>query len=66
MSLVLHAASVPLKQMTHLPFTITVQPNTILPTEVAIGYTVHAMYKITNNNESYGLWVQQHVYFSTQ
>jgi len=34
----------------NLPFTITVQPNTILPSEVAIGSSVHAMYQITNNN----------------
>jgi hypothetical protein len=33
-----------------LPFTITVQPNTILPNQVAIGKTVHAMYQITNHN----------------
>lgn len=33
-----------------LPFTITVQPNTFLPDQVATGFTVHAIYQITNNN----------------
>lgn len=33
-----------------LPFTIVQQPGTILPTNVRIGSTVHAMYQITNNN----------------
>lgn len=32
------------------PFTITVQPNTILPSVVALGSTVHAKYQITNNS----------------
>ena len=34
----------------NLPFTITVQPNTILPSQVALGSTVHAKYLITNHN----------------
>ncbi|WP_133128499.1 hypothetical protein [Legionella nagasakiensis] len=34
----------------NLPFIITTQPNTILPSEVAIGFPVHAMYKIKNPN----------------
>lgn len=38
------------KPQYNLPFTIKVQANTILPTEVAIGSTVHAIYQITNNN----------------
>jgi len=48
MSLTVQAST----RQTHanLPFTITAQPNTILPTQVAIGSTVHAMYQITNNN----------------
>jgi hypothetical protein len=33
-----------------LPFTITVQPGTFLPDQVATGSSVHAIYKITNNN----------------
>ncbi|MCX7115615.1 MAG: hypothetical protein NTW08_06895 [Gammaproteobacteria bacterium] len=33
-----------------LPFTIIEQPNTILPTQVAIGFPVHAIYQVTNNN----------------
>jgi len=33
----------------HLPFTITAEPNTILPSQVAIGFPVHALYQITNN-----------------
>ena len=39
-----------MKQTANLPFIITAQPNTILPREVAIGYTVHAIYQITNPN----------------
>jgi hypothetical protein len=39
-----------LNAQTNLPFLITVQPNTLLPTEVAIGFPVHAMYQITNPN----------------
>jgi hypothetical protein len=38
------------KNKFNLPFTITVQPGTFLPNQVASGFTVHAMYKITNNN----------------
>ena len=34
----------------NLPFFINVQPNTILPDEVAVGFPVHAMYQITNPN----------------
>lgn len=34
----------------NLPFLINVQPNTILPNDVAIGFPVHAMYQITNPN----------------
>lgn len=34
----------------NLPFFITVEPNTILPSEVAIGFTVHAKYQIKNPN----------------
>lgn len=49
-SFVFSAAQLPLKQTAHLPFIITAQPNTILPREVAIGYTVHAIYQITNPN----------------
>jgi len=45
-----HSTSTPLPTGYNLPFTITVQPNTILPTTVAIGSTVHAIYQITNNN----------------
>jgi len=33
-----------------LPFTITVQPGTLLPDQVALGSTVHAIYQVTNNN----------------
>ncbi|MCX7116939.1 MAG: hypothetical protein NTW94_03365 [Legionellales bacterium] len=44
------ANSAPFNPQYHLPFTISVQPNTILPTEVAIGSTVHAIYQITNSN----------------
>jgi len=33
-----------------LPFTITVQPGTYLPEQVASGSSVHAIYQITNNN----------------
>jgi hypothetical protein len=33
-----------------LPFTITVQPGTFLPEQVALGSTVHAIYQVTNNN----------------
>lgn len=33
-----------------LPFTISVDPGTFLPEQVALGSTVHAIYKITNNN----------------
>lgn len=32
------------------PLLITTQPNTILPTQVALGFPVHAMYQITNPN----------------
>ncbi|MFC3909134.1 hypothetical protein ACFORL_08605 [Legionella dresdenensis] len=34
----------------NLPFFITAKSNTILPTEVAIGFPVHAIYQITNPN----------------
>lgn len=34
----------------NLPFTITVDPGTFLPDQVALGSTVHAIYKVTNNN----------------
>jgi hypothetical protein len=33
-----------------LPFTITTQPGTFLPDQVALGSTVHAIYQVTNNN----------------
>jgi hypothetical protein len=38
------------KISSNLPFFIKAQPNTILPTEVAIGFPVHAKYQITNPN----------------
>ncbi len=34
-----------------LPFTITEKNNTILPTEVVLGRTVHAIYTVTNHNK---------------
>ena len=45
-----HSAKYKSKKTTILPFTITVQPGTILPDQVAIGSTVHAIYQVTNNN----------------
>jgi hypothetical protein len=39
-----------LKKHGILPFTITVQPGTYLPNQVALGSTVHAIYQVTNNN----------------
>jgi hypothetical protein len=44
------ASSHSAKKPTVLPFTITVQPGTFLPEQVAIGSTVHAIYQVTNNN----------------
>jgi hypothetical protein len=38
------------KKSSTLPFTITVQAGTILPEQVALGSTVHAIYTVTNNN----------------
>jgi hypothetical protein len=38
------------KKTITLPFTITVQPGTLLPDQVAIGSTVHAIYQVTNHN----------------
>lgn len=38
------------KKSAILPFTITVQPGTFLPDQVALGSTVHAIYQVTNNN----------------
>jgi hypothetical protein len=34
----------------NLPFTITVKSGTVLPDQVALGSTVHAIYQVTNNN----------------
>ncbi len=45
-----NTASTQAKKPYILPFTITVKPNTILPTQVAIGSSVHAKYLITNQN----------------
>lgn len=45
-----HSSKNKTKKATILPFTITVQPGTILPDQVAIGSTVHAIYQVTNNN----------------
>jgi hypothetical protein len=36
---------------TTLPFTIKVDPGTLLPDQVALGSTVHAIYQVTNNNK---------------
>lgn len=33
-----------------LPFTIQVDPSTLLPDKVQLGSSVHAIYKVTNNN----------------
>jgi len=36
----------------NLPFTIAAQSGTFLPDQVALGSTVHAIYQITNNNNT--------------
>ncbi len=46
----LHSSKNQSKKPAILPFTITVQPGTYLPSQVALGSTVHAIYQVTNNN----------------